>query len=68
VNALLPGQLPTIADLDAAGADAGALIDATRWELARAIGSSRDAATVRSLAEQVVTLEKLRDEYFGGGQ
>ena len=63
---LAAGELPTIADLVEAGTDAGALIDATRWELERAIGSTRDKATKQAIAEQIKALDKLQANYFRG--
>lgn len=68
MSALAPGQIPTIADLESAGADAGALMDATRWELERAIGAARDRSTKQGLADGLKRLDRLHDEYFGGAR
>ena len=66
MTALQPGEIPSIEQLEAAGADAGALMDATRAELERAIESAQDKATRTAFADQLKALEQRHREYFGG--
>lgn len=58
--------IPTIEQLEAAGADAGAVMDATRRDLERAIGMAQDKATRVKLADDLKALDRRHNEYFGG--
>jgi len=58
-------RLPTMKDLDDVGHDAGALMDATRWELERAIASARSEADRASFVDDLKRLDKLHERYFG---
>ena len=58
--------IPTIHELEAAGHDAGALIDAAEWELERAIPMARNKADKSHLADDLERVRRLRAEYFAG--
>lgn len=59
------GEIPTIADLEAAGAYAGSLIDATWAELTHANYAPDDEEGRKHVAEKLQQLEQRRLEYFG---
>ena len=58
------GSIPTVADLEAAGADAGALLDAAEAELERACAAAQDKATRRALSDDVNAVQAMREAYF----
>lgn len=59
------GNIPTIEQLEAAGKDAGALMDATRADLERAIGAAHDRETRTRLSDALKELDRRHVEFFG---
>lgn len=59
--------IPTARDLEAAGADAGALLDAAEWELERSIPMAANSVDKTDLADDLKRIRKLRNSYFAGG-
>lgn len=66
MSAFAPGEIPTFAELEAAGVDAGALMDATRRELEGALAASQDRATRSHYAQALKDLDRQHAGYFGG--
>ncbi len=60
--------VPTFAELERAGADAGAVIDSAEWELERAIPMAANKAARCALADDLKRVQRLREVYFGGDQ
>lgn len=60
-----PGEIPTFADLEEVGHDAGALLDAIESELEIAVAMALHKEGRRSLAQDLKRLRKLRDRWFG---
>ena len=58
--------IPTLRDLEEAGVDAGALLDAHEDELARSIPMTLNARDRLALAEDIKAIRALREEWFGG--
>lgn len=58
-------NIPTIDQLEAAGADAGAIMDAARAELEQAIAAAPDKARRAELAQDVKALDRRHREFFG---
>jgi hypothetical protein len=58
--------VPTFAELESAGADAGSLLDATEAELERAIPMARNPADRSYFADQVKRVRQQRARWFGG--
>ena len=60
--------LPTISELEAAGKDAGAILDAVEWDLERSIPMAANKADKSSLADDLKRVRELRQSYFAGGE
>ncbi len=56
--------LPTHQDLEAAGSDAGGLLDAHEWDLERAIPHAATDGAKRDLVDDLKQLRRLRKEWF----
>ena len=61
-----PGDLPTFAELENAGHDAGALLDSIEQTFEFAAAMAQDKTTRTALAEDMKRVQRLRAEYFGG--
>lgn len=58
--------LPTPRELEDAGKDAGALLDACESELERSISTAANKSDKGALADDLKQVRKLRAEWFGG--
>lgn len=62
----MTATIPTFQELEAAGADAGAVIDAAEFELIRAIPMAGNPDARKALVHDLRAVGNLREKWFGG--
>lgn len=58
--------IPTLRELQHAGIDAGAVLDACEAELTRAVPMAASESDQCDLVEDIDRVRRLREEWFGG--